>query len=151
MTTMPIDVASTIQLAIAPAFLLVGIGQFLGLAAGRLARVVDRARVIADNVPLDPGPEHDDCIFELRQLDRRMSVVNASILLGTMSMIAVCLVVAGLFVARVAAVDFTVAIVSAFIVAMALLVIGLLLFLVEVRLANKSIHVRSDLIGSGRK
>lgn len=151
MTAMQIDIASTIQLAIAPAFLLVGIGQFLALASGRLARVVDRARVIADLVPLEPGAEYADCIAELHRLDRRMSVVGASIFLGTAAMIAVCLVVAGLFVARIAAVDFTVAIVLAFIVAMALLVIGLILFLVEVQLANKSIHVRSDLIGSGRK
>jgi len=140
MITMPIDVASTIQLAIAPAFLLVG----------RLARVVDRARVVADLVPIEPGAEYADCIAELHRLDRRMSVVSGSIFLGTAAMIAVCLVVAGLFVARVAAVDFTVALVLAFIVAMALLVVGLILFLVEVHLANKSIHVRSDLTGRGR-
>lgn len=142
---MNFDVAATIQLALAPAFLLVGIGQFLVLAAGRLTRVVDRARELADIIPDDPGPEHDECVAELHLLDRRMSVVNWSIFFGVMAMIAVCLVVACLFVARLSNIEITIAIAIAFIAAMGLLIAGLVLFLVEVRIANRAIHVRRDL------
>ena len=45
------DMARTIQLAIAPVFLLAGIGAFLNVIAGRLARVVDRARHLEDLHP----------------------------------------------------------------------------------------------------
>ena len=40
------DIARTIQLAIAPVFLLAGIGAFLNVIAGRLNRVVDRSRFL---------------------------------------------------------------------------------------------------------
>ena len=38
------EVAHTIQLAVAPIFLLAGVGAFLNVCAGRLSRIVDRAR-----------------------------------------------------------------------------------------------------------
>lgn len=151
MNMMPADIAITIQLALAPAFLLVGIGQFLVLAAGRLGRVVDRARLIAASLPPEPGPEHDDCIKELRLLDRRMTVVSLSILFGTMAMIAVCLVVAGLFTARLFEVALTAVMAVTFVGMMGLLILGLITFLYEIRLANQSIHVRADLIGSRKR
>lgn len=145
--SMPTDIALTIELALAPAFLLVGIGQFLILATGRLGRVVDRARIIADILPREPGAEHDDCLKELRMLDRRMTVTGLSILFGTISMIAVCLVVAGLFATRLLMQELTGAVTVAFVAAMGLLILGLIAFLFEVYLANKSIHVRADLLG----
>ncbi|MGP1353969.1 MAG: DUF2721 domain-containing protein [Parasphingopyxis sp.] len=145
--SMPTDIALTIELALAPAFLLVGIGQFLILATGRLGRVVDRARIIADILPREPGPEHDDCLRELKMLDRRMTVTGLSILFGTISMIAVCLVVAGLFATRLLAQELTGAVTVVFVAAMGLLILGLIAFLFEVYLANKSIHVRADLLG----
>lgn len=151
MDSMPADIALTIQLALAPAFLLVGIGQFLILAAGRLGRVVDRARIIADILPREPGPEHDDCIAELRMLDRRMTVTGLSILFGTIAMIAVCLVVAGLFAARLLEIALTGITAAAFVGAMGLLILGLITFLYEVHLANRSIHVRADLLDKPKR
>lgn len=151
MESMPVDLADTIQLALAPAFLLVGIGQFLVLAAGRLARVVDRARILADILPAEPGPEHDSCVRELRLLDRRMTVISLSILFGTMAMIAVCLVVAGLFAARHLEMPLTGVTTVIFVGAMGLLILGLVTFLYEIRLANKAIHVRSDIVGGQRR
>jgi len=148
---MPADIASSIQLALAPAFLLVGIGQFLVLAAGRLGRVVDRARIIAATLPAEPGPEHEDCVKELRLLDRRMSVISLSILFATMAMIAVCLVVAGLFAARLFDVALTAITAATFVGMMALLIFGLITFLYEIRLANQSIHVRADLVGRPKR
>ena len=151
MDTMPADIATTIQLALAPAFLLVGIGQFLVLAAGRLGRVVDRARVLADILPTEPGAEHQGCVRELRLLDRRMTVISLSILFGTMAMIAVCLVVAGLFAARLLDTPLTALTAATFVGTMGLLILGLVTFLYEIRLANQSIHVRSDLIDQSRE
>lgn len=144
---MSFDIAGVIQLALAPAFLLVGIGQFLQLAAGRLARVVDRARVVAAMLPETPGPEHDLLVAELKKLDRRMNVVNWAIFFATAAMIAVCLVVAALFLTHWMAVDLSLAIAASFIGIMALLIPGLVLFLWEVLLAYRTIHVRIDIVG----
>jgi hypothetical protein len=45
------SVAHTIQLAVAPVFLLAGIGGILNVIATRLARVVDRVRALERDVP----------------------------------------------------------------------------------------------------
>src|ERR1700733_3929855 len=44
--TLPSDVARIIQLAVAPVFLLSGVGVTLTLFTNRLARIVDRARLL---------------------------------------------------------------------------------------------------------
>jgi len=41
----PMDVAHVIQSALAPVFLISGVGVMLGVLTNRLARIVDRARV----------------------------------------------------------------------------------------------------------
>ena len=53
------NVAEVIQLAVAPVFLLAGIGAFLNVCAGRLSRIVDRARSIEPNLLASRGAEHD--------------------------------------------------------------------------------------------
>src|SRR5688572_9203537 len=52
-------VADTIQSAIAPVFLLAGIGAILNVMVGRLARIVDRARDLELLHPRSTGTEHD--------------------------------------------------------------------------------------------
>ena len=44
------DIASVIQMAVAPAFLLTGIGAILMVMANRLSRIVDRYRVLSEGV-----------------------------------------------------------------------------------------------------
>ena len=44
-------VAEVIQLAVAPVFLLAGIAGLLGVFSTRLARIIDRARVIERRIP----------------------------------------------------------------------------------------------------
>lgn len=139
-------ISQTIQLALAPAFLLVGIGNLLGVFAGRLARVVDRSRGLMVLHSATTGVEHDRLVEELRKLDKRMSVINASILMAVASGVVVCLLVALLFVQRAAGFEWGMAVASAFVVAMLLLLLSLLLFLYEVRLAIYTIHVPIELL-----
>ena len=69
-------IAHQIQLAVAPVFLLAGIGGFLNVLTHRLARVVDRSRYI-EAMAVPEG--NDPYAAELKLLDRRMAVVNLSI------------------------------------------------------------------------
>ncbi|MEO1044430.1 MAG: DUF2721 domain-containing protein [Pseudomonadota bacterium] len=139
-------IASLIQLAMAPAFLLVAIGAMLQLFSARLGRVVDRSRELtrthADSC--DDGRRRIVC--ELRGLDRRMTVVNGAILMGVCGAITVGIVIAMLFVTGLAQIDLTIAISVCFILAMAFVIIGLSLFLFEVRLAEKNIHIDRDFL-----
>ena len=52
-------VAQIIQLAVAPVFLFAGIGAFLNVCAGRLSRIVDRARNVEPMLLASRGAEHD--------------------------------------------------------------------------------------------
>ena len=45
-TGIEVDVAHAIQLAVAPVFMLSGVGVVLGVLTARLSRIVDRARLI---------------------------------------------------------------------------------------------------------
>ena len=139
-------VAATIQTAIAPVFLLAGIGAILNVLAGRLSRIIDRTRALEALHPRSTGPEHDRHVWELRILDRRISVINAALSLCVASAVAVCVVVALLFVAPLVNLHIGVAVAVLFILAMAMLTLGLVLFLVEVRISLRAIHVRSELL-----
>jgi hypothetical protein len=145
----PIQVAAVahlIQLAIAPVFLLAGIGAILNVLAHRLARVVDRARALERDFASYEEEARARASAELCLLDRRMTTVNRAISACTASALFVCLVVAILFVADLTEIRFATPIAILFILAMLLLIVGLILFLAEVRLAARSLHVRRELL-----
>ncbi|MEI9926487.1 MAG: DUF2721 domain-containing protein [Sphingomonas sp.] len=139
-------VSATIQAAIAPVFLLAGIGAILNVMVGRLARIVDRARQVEQLHPRSTGPEHERHVWELRLIDKRISVINSAIFLCVSSALAICTVVAMLFVSRLINLHLGGVIAGVFIVSMVLLMAGLVYFLIEVRLSLGAIHVREELL-----
>ena len=92
-------VAQIIQLAVAPVFLLAGIGAFLNVCAGRLSRIVDRARTVEPLLLAARGSEHDRRLAEIHVLDRRMALVSWAISLTVLAAVLICLVVVLLFAA----------------------------------------------------
>ena len=137
-------IASQIQLAVAPVFLLAGVGAILNVLANRLARVVDRARrVSAAAESLDPI-EREHALVELRLLSRRIKAANLAIICCTASALLVCVVVAILFIAEPTQIAAARVIAALFILAMGLLITGLVIFLQEVRLAMLSLRALSN-------
>jgi len=139
-------VAATIQSAIAPVFLLAGIGAILNVMVGRLARIVDRARKLEQLHPESTGPEHDRHVWELRLIDRRIAVINTAIFLAVSSALAICMVVALMFVSQLMAFHIGAIVAGLFVLSMALLTAGLIYFLIEVRMSLGAIHVREELL-----
>ena len=139
------DIAHTIQLAVAPVFMLAGIGSFLNVMTGRLGRVVDRARFLALQHERDEG-NRQERMGELRVLDNRIRLASIAIWLCAASAIMICLVVAGLFIADMARLGFARTMAVGFVLAMLLLVAGLLVFLVEVRVAFRAIRISDELL-----
>jgi hypothetical protein len=88
------QLTQTIQIALAPVFLLVAMGSLLNVVTGRLARVVDRSRDLINRHESTEGDEHDRLVRELRIIDRRMDIINWSIALCVACGIVVCLMVA---------------------------------------------------------
>lgn len=140
------QVAQTIQLALAPVFLLAGIGAFLNVCTGRLARVIDRARKVEALVLSTRGREHDRLVSEIRVLDRRMSVVNSAIFLSVASACAVCLVVILLFAGNLFGAHLGTPVAILFSLAMILQAGAFGTFIQEIRLASRTIHIRNEVL-----
>lgn len=128
------NVAHVIQLAVAPVFLLTGIGAILSVLTGRLGRLVDRYRVLTETeIAL---PQHKS--NELSILSVRAVWVHWSITLCTASALFVSLVIGALFMGAVVNINPSRIVSTLFIVAMTSLVIGLGCFLREIFL---SVHI----------
>ena len=122
-------VAHVIQLAVAPVFLLTGVGAILSVITNRLARIVDRSRELSSSAELKHYSQ------EMAMLARRARWVQWAVSLCTMSALLICIVIAALFVGSVMSIDPSSAVSLLFILAMLTLISGLLCFLREVFLA----------------
>ncbi|MFZ4690002.1 MAG: DUF2721 domain-containing protein [Polymorphobacter sp.] len=148
---LPVEsIAANIQLAVAPVFLLTGIGSILGVLAARIGRVVDRARRLeVEIVAVDARacPEKwREAQAELQVLDRRMASANWAIIMCTLAALCVCIVIAILFLGEVFPISASSVVAPLFIAGMALLITGLLFFLYEVQIALRSVRVKAALI-----
>ncbi|WP_260483349.1 DUF2721 domain-containing protein [Sphingomicrobium flavum] len=140
------QVAADIQLAVAPVFLLAGIGAFLNVSAGRLARITDRARQLEPRILAARGAEHDKLLDEVRLIDTRIRIVNQAISLSVLAAVLVSGVVVLLFAAGLAGLDLGREIALLFIAAMIATGAGFAVFLWETRLAIRSIRVAADIL-----
>ena len=141
-----IHVVPSIQLALAPAFLLTAVHSFLGVLAGRLARVIDRSRALSGSVLESHGGEHDRAVEELKVLDRRIAILNRTILMAVLCAGLLCVVIIALFIGAVldSAVDRLVA--ALFILSMVALLAAFVQFIREIGLAARVIRVRQEIL-----
>ena len=147
---LPADaIAQSIQLAVAPVFLLTGIASLLNVFVTRLGRITDRARKIEADIGGYPSERRSTALVELASLDRRLAATHWSIALCSCSALLVCIVVAILFVSEVATLRGSYLVPALFIAAMGSLIAGLLLFLYEVQIALRSVRVRAALLTEG--
>lgn len=134
-------IVQTIQLALAPVFVLVAIGNILNMMASRLSRVVDRTREMQVAFRETEGEEHDASVRELRMLARRTHLIGRAQLMMVLSAITIGLTVVLIFSGQFlhSATEPLVAI--SFASAIALLLAGLVLFLMETRVASEQLRV----------
>jgi hypothetical protein len=139
-------IANLIQLSIAPVFLLAGVGAILNVMATRLSRVVDRVRRLEAEFAGTSEILQKLARAELGRLGKRMKLINWAITAVTAGALTVCLVVAVLFVGGLADSSVGNIIAALYVLTMVLLVAGLVLFLLEVRLASRNLRVRYELL-----
>lgn len=139
-------VAEIVRVALAPVFLLSGIGAFLNVLASRLSRIVDRSRQIGPLVLSSRGAEHDRWIADLKVLDRRMSLISWATGLSVMSAILTCLVVILLFAANLIRTHLGTEIAWLFMASMVAIGTAFAVFLVETTIAARAVRVRSELL-----
>ena len=139
-------IITLLQTALTPAFLLVALGSLLNLFTGRLARIVDRSRILQKQYSLTEGREHKLVVNELRDLENRINIVNKAIAIGVLSAITVCILISLLFIMGLSNLELSIYVSSAFIVAMLLMASSLMMFLLEVNYAIKNLHVREEFL-----
>lgn len=140
------QVAHIIQISVAPIFLLAGVGAFLNVCAGRLARIIDRSRDIEPMILQSRGEEHDRWLGEIRVLDRRMALVSQAIFFSVLAAVLTCLVVITLFAGALTGGGFGTAVALLFIGSMVAVGISFSIFLFETRLGSRSVRIRTDIL-----
>ncbi|HEY5806842.1 MAG TPA: DUF2721 domain-containing protein, partial [Povalibacter sp.] len=128
-----------IQLAVAPVFLLAGVGATLNVLASRIGRIIDRARIMEERLPSASPELAEELHSRLRVLSKRASLINRAIALCVLCGLLVSLVVAALFISSSLRIDLAMPIAIAFVVALLSLAAALIYFLREVFIATAAL------------
>ncbi len=129
------QITHVIALAIAPVFLLTAVGTLMGVLANRLARIVDRIRVLEDRLhevdlaQLVPARE------ELESLRRRLRLIYFSVAFAVFSALFVGLLIIVAFIGALMSVNLATFVGLLFVMAMLAFIGSLLVFLREIFLA----------------
>lgn len=134
------DITRTIQLAVAPVFLLSALGTTLSVLAARLGRVVDRARAIEAGAI--PAGHRAEAAEELVLLSRRARLIHLALTAATTAALLVCLLIAVAFVGYLFGVNVGVPVAVMFILALGAFVLALLFFLREMVSAIRTLSFR---------
>ena len=134
------DIAHLIQSSVAPVFLLSGVAATLGVLTNRLSRIVDRARVLEEQIAGHPG-EAPQLHGDLAVLARRANYINIAISLATIAALLVALVVVALFANAFFASELSVLIALLFVGAMVCLSAAFIAFFIEVRVAVAALRI----------
>jgi hypothetical protein len=144
-------IAHTIQLALAPVFVLVAIGNIMNILSSRLGRIVDRARTLQRMHGETKGAVHDRVVVEMRSVDQRIELNTRAIKLLVMAGLAIGTTVAVLFVEEIFNVPVERIAAGIFLLAISLLMWGLWLFLRETQVAAEILRIPEDYLESHRE
>jgi hypothetical protein len=126
------DIGHVIQLAIAPVFLLTGVATKLGVLMNRLARIIDRTRVLKDELRQAPSAE---CREELDVLYKRWKLINYALTASTACGFLICVIIACLFLGDTTNLPLDRYIAGMFVLAMIALIASFIYLLREVFLS----------------
>jgi hypothetical protein len=145
------DIGHVIQLAIAPVFLLTGVGTKLTVLINRLARIIDRSRILEERLEQRPEqrlagaeqPRNAEDKIELGILYRRAHLIHVSITLSTACALLICLVIVALFVGDALNAEFSRSIAAFFVLSMLSLIGSYVCLLREIFIATHTHLLRT--------
>ena len=127
-----------IQLAVAPVFLLTAVAGMIGTVAGRLARIIDRARLLEHQIEAAPPANPMLAAYaELKQLRARGVLVNGCITLLTLCALLIGLTILALFLGETTEMQILRLATIAFLASITCFLLALLCFLAETVLATR--------------
>ena len=134
-------IAQTIQLALAPVFVLVAVGNILNLLSSRLGRVVDRSRKLQERHLQVEGRDRDEVVAEIRMIDRRIFLITRAIRLMVISGLFIGTTVAVLFLEELVKLNLLRVAAATFLIAVGLLMWALVLFLRETQVSAQQLRI----------
>ena len=129
----------TLQLAIGPVIVISGVGLLLLCMTNRIARVVDRARLVAADCEIAGGDELEVCHATLEILSQRAKILRSSIAMAAFSVLLVAVLVSLLFCGALFGIEIAGVIVALFIGCMCSLIGSLVFFIWDVNLSLKAL------------
>ena len=129
----------TLQLAIGPVILISGVGLLLLCMTNRIARVIDRARLVAADCEIVGKDELEVCYAKLEILSQRAKILRASIAMAAVSVLLVALLVILLFCGALFRVEIAGLIVALFVGCMCSLIGSLVFFIRDVNLSLQAL------------
>jgi hypothetical protein len=142
METLLQGITHTIQLAIAPVFLLTALGTTLSVFTARLSRIVDRARRVEARLGDEGGPARERSVRELRMIEGRVRLIHWALTLGTTAALLVCCLIAVAFLGYLFEAGVATGMAVLFVAAMAAYIGALVCFLREVFVAIATVRFR---------
>lgn len=134
------DITHTIQLAVAPVFLLTALGTTLSVLMNRLARIIDRARLLESRLPAGDEPPPVEMHTELETLFTRAQMIHRALTSGVAAALTICLLIITAFVGYLSQSNLGFVVAALFILAMALFAFALVNFLREAVLSLTSLR-----------
>lgn len=144
-------IAQTIQLALAPVFVLVAIGNIMNILTTRLGRIVDRSRQLQRLYGETEGREHDAVVVEIRYVDRRIHLIGRALTMLVLSGLGIGVTVGVIFIGEMLNREFRTAAGSLFSISIGLLMVALIHLLRETRIVAESLRIPAELLELGRK
>ncbi len=144
-------IADTIQISLAPVFVLVAIASILNFLTTRLGRVVDRSRLLQELYATTTGEEHDLIVTEIRSLAKRIELAGRAILLLVLSGLTIGTTVVVLFIGGMSGTNVDQIAATTFIIAIGFLLAGLVTFLHETREASATLRIPEMYLELDRK
>ena len=129
-----------IQTAVGPVILISGVGLLLLSITNRFGRIVDRARLLARELPV-AGANRDQLSAQLAIIYRRSKVLRLSIVLATSSVLLAGLLIISLFLAALLHLEAALLVSLCFILCMVALVASLIVFLVDLQMSLRALRV----------
>jgi hypothetical protein len=132
------DLIPTLQLAVGPVILISGIGLILLSMTNRFGRIIDRSRILTEDLRRAPRAAHKRILAQLRILADRARVLRGAIALSTISVLLASILIISLFIGALLQLAMAALIVILFVLCMLSLIISLVLFFSDMRLSLKA-------------
>lgn len=127
-----------IQLAVAPVFLLTAVSGMIGTVAGRLARIIDRARLLEDRIEAaSPDNRMSAAYEELERLRLRGWLVNGCIAMLTFCAMLIGLTIVALFLGETTEINILRVATVSFLSGVSCFLLALICFFAETLLATR--------------